>query len=235
MTAALSTAVAARRVQPRDSLDFFPTPPWGTRALAEYGDVDLSGAVVWEPACGRGHMARPLAEVAHQVHASDIADRGYGARFDFLSLDGLALAPRPVPGRPDWVITNPPFAHLARFFAVALREATRGVAFLGRLQLLEGADRYATIFQAHAGHVTVLPFVERLPIEEGCCAPDTSTASAYAWLIVDKRAPRRSPLVHIPPCRARLERLGDYDDADFIAEVRRLKAARKGGGSIDLA
>ena len=31
-----STAVMARRVEAPDSLDFFPTPPWATRALVEH-------------------------------------------------------------------------------------------------------------------------------------------------------------------------------------------------------
>jgi hypothetical protein len=31
-----STSVMARRVEPPDSLDFFPAPPWATRALCEY-------------------------------------------------------------------------------------------------------------------------------------------------------------------------------------------------------
>jgi len=31
-----SHAVMAQRVEPHDSLDFFPTPPWATRALCEW-------------------------------------------------------------------------------------------------------------------------------------------------------------------------------------------------------
>lgn len=30
-----SSAVMARRIEPPDSLDWFPTPPWATRALLE--------------------------------------------------------------------------------------------------------------------------------------------------------------------------------------------------------
>ena len=64
-----SSAVMAQRVEPPDSLDYFPTPPWATRALIEHVIVpdlcpagDVYTASVWEPACGEGHMARPLAE-----------------------------------------------------------------------------------------------------------------------------------------------------------------------------
>ena len=104
--------------------------------------------------------------------------------------------------------------------------ARRGVAILGRLQLQEGVERYNSIYMPWDGHYTIAPFVERLPMEEGCCAPDTSTATAYAWLVVDKLVPRPSPLTFIPPCRKRLERAGDYDPPDMIAAVRAAKAAR---------
>lgn len=225
MTANRSTAVMARRFQAADDLDFFPTPGWGTRALCEHL-IDLRGATVWEPAAGRGHMARVLDEYAVGVVASDIEHRGYGAVFDFLTLEGLGLGVPPF-GEVDWVITNPPFSELHRFLLAALRVARRGVAILGRLQLLEGIERYKTIYLPHAGHYTVAPFVERLPMEEGCVAPDTSSATAYAWLIVDKLAPRPSPLAHIPPCRSRLERPADYDPPEYIARIRAAKDARK--------
>lgn len=226
MSANTSSAVMAQRFHPADDLDFFPTPPWGTRALCETL-VDLGGgAVVWEPACGRGHMSRTLGEYAAVVHASDIEDRGAGRVFDFLTLEGLGLGVPPF-GPVDWVVTNPPFAPLHRFVACALSVARRGVAILGRLQLLEGQERYQTIYRPYDGHWTVAPFVERLPMEEGCCAPDTSTASAYAWLIIDKREPRPRAAVHIPPCRRQLERPGDYDPPEFIAAVRAAKEARK--------
>lgn len=227
MTANVSTAVMARRFQPRDDLDFFPTPGWGTRALCEYV-TDLKGASVWEPACGRGHMSRVLAEYAGRVVASDIADLGAGEVFDFLSLEGLSFGVPPF-GKVDWVVTNPPFAHLHRFLNAAIGVAWRGVALLGRLQLLEGVERWASIYQPYDGHWTVAPFVERLPMEEGCVAPDTSSATAYAWLVFDKARRRPSPLVHIPPCRRRLERPDDYDPPAFVARVRAAKEARKKG------
>lgn len=220
-----STAVMARRFHPADDLDFFPTPGWGTRALCEHL-VDLTGATVWEPACGRGHMSRVLAEYAGNVVASDIEDRGHGQVFDFLTLEGLGLGAPPF-GHVDWVVTNPPFSELHRFLIAALSVAKRGVAMLGRLQMLEGVERWQSVYQPYDGQLTVAPFVERLPMEEGCVAPDTSTATAYAWLILDKAQRRPSPLVHIPPCRKRLERQTDYDPPEFIAACRAAKEARK--------
>src|SRR6185312_13067495 len=77
-------AIAHNRVEPGNSLDFFPTPPWATRALFEHVFVHLGRKGhcqyqrAWEPACGKGHMAEPLTEYFREVHATDIADYGYG-------------------------------------------------------------------------------------------------------------------------------------------------------------
>ena len=219
----VSSAVMAQRFNAADALDFFPTPGWGTRALCEYV-IDIRGARIVEPACGRGHMVRPLAEYAGTViTATDIQDMGYGGVFDFLSIADDVTPPF---GPVDWVITNPPFNQLHQFAHAALKIANRGVALLGRLQMLETVGRWQNIFQPYDGHWTVAPFVERLPMEEGCVSPDTSTATAYAWLIIDKLVARPSPLVHIPPCRARLERASDYDSPEFVAQVRAIKKAR---------
>ena len=80
-----STAVMQQRGLPADSLDFFPTPPWAMRALIGHVLPELAGSVICEPACGAGDMARPLAEVACEIYASDIHDYGFGyAARDFL-------------------------------------------------------------------------------------------------------------------------------------------------------
>lgn len=57
-----SPAVMAQRIEPHDSLDYFPTPPWAVRALCEHLDTwgSIEGASCWEPACGSGDMVRAL-------------------------------------------------------------------------------------------------------------------------------------------------------------------------------
>lgn len=69
-----SSAVMQQRSEPHDSLDFFPTLPWATRALCVHILRDaVSGRSVWEPACGEGHMVRPLQEYFASVRGSVIA------------------------------------------------------------------------------------------------------------------------------------------------------------------
>ena len=60
-----SHAVMAQRVEPKDSADDFPTPPWAARALLEHvlrNPGELATMTCLEPACGAGHMAKVLKE-----------------------------------------------------------------------------------------------------------------------------------------------------------------------------
>ncbi len=106
------TAVMAQRREPPDALDYFPTPPWATRALFRHVLPALGADAidrVWEPACGEGHMAAVIGEFAQSsVTASDLFNYGYGtAPHDFLHDHPLA--------KPDWIITNPPFSIACEF------------------------------------------------------------------------------------------------------------------------
>jgi predicted RNA methylase len=113
-------AVMQSRRDPVDSLDFFPTPPWATRALCEIVLPELrmpiKGACVWEPACGAGHMAEVLKEYALMVWASDVhAYPGYETALGSFVGEGPDVIAAPPAGhdgcadRFDWIITNPPF------------------------------------------------------------------------------------------------------------------------------
>ncbi len=60
-------------------LNYFPTPPWATRAGAEaLRALDPTAVVLREPACGEGHMAGPLAET-FTVYPSDVHRYGDNA------------------------------------------------------------------------------------------------------------------------------------------------------------
>ena len=75
-----SHAVTAQRIEPKDSQDDFPTPPWATRALIEHILTDkrpLSVMSCLEPACGAGHMAKVLKEYFGEVRCADAFHYGY--------------------------------------------------------------------------------------------------------------------------------------------------------------
>jgi hypothetical protein len=201
-----SHAVMAQRVEPKSSLDDFPTPPWATRALLEHiiGPKPLKRMTCLEPACNRGFMVSPLREYFKDVTASDIFDYGYGEVADFL---GGSYADQSF----DWVITNPPFKLAEDFFFEAKRVARRGVALLTRTVFIESVGRYERLFSKFPP-TTFAQFVERVPMVKGRLDKKASTATGYGWLVWDmQQSASGTSLGWVPPCRKSLERSSDYD------------------------
>jgi hypothetical protein len=179
------TSVMASRREPPDALDWFPTPPWATRALFRHVLPTLGGPAVirsaWESACGEGHMAAVIEEcVTEWVIASDIFDYGFGqAPHDFLHDEPF--------GRPEWIITNPPFNLACEFTLRALDLASEGVAMLARTTWIEGKGRYEKLFRDRPP-TPYAPFVERVPMVKGRWDPAAATATSYARFVWCKAA-----------------------------------------------
>lgn len=204
-------AVMAGRVEPPDSLDFFPTPPWGTRALFAHvlpaiGVRTHDVLSVWEPCCGMGHMSDTIAEFTGgmPVIATDIFDYGFGMH---KTVDFLDRTLTPTVYGADWLIFNPPFAPALDFVKRALDEARVGVAALLRTQWLEGEKRYLELFRDRPPTVFA-PFVERLPMHRGRWEPEGGTMTSYAWFVWHRPSTPRAPF-WIPPCRVELTRRDD--------------------------
>lgn len=214
-------SVMGSRQEPDDSLDYFPTPPWATRALIEHAFGSLPECTmnsVWEPACGEGHIAEVLREYCPNVLATDIHDYGYsgGPPYDF-------LAGKPGKyGNSDWIITNPPFEDKALpFVTKALEIAKVGVAMFFRSQwAVEGVERYETIFRRRPPTLCAF-FAERVNLCKGRWDPDGSTATAYCWLIWVKDAYPHAPYWIPPGCRKSLERPGDRERFTAHPVIRR--------------
>lgn len=214
-----SQAVGASRSAPPSSLDYWPTPPWVTRALFAYVMPHLRPGPlesVWEPAAGDGHMARVLSDHFQRVVVSDVFSYDYvidhGDCHDFLSNE----APR-FPSAVDWVITNPPFNVGDAFVHRGLMWARRGVAMFHRLQWWEGGERYDTLFAKHPPTIMAI-FSGRVNIVPGRLDPKGSSPRAYAWTVWLKDAPRL-PTIWIPPSsRAELDRASDYPAWPLSAE-----------------
>ncbi|MBV2144208.1 SAM-dependent methyltransferase [Falsochrobactrum sp. TDYN1] len=201
-----SHAVMAQRFEPKDSPDDFPTPPWATRALVEHviGSPELLRTkTCLEPACGRGYMAKPLAEYFGQVDSADAYHYGFAPVRDFLTYPYEALSH-------DWVITNPPFRLAEEFVERALVVAREGVAILARTVFLESVGRFENIFSINPPS-KFAQFSERVPMVKGRVDPKASTATGYAWFVWEKGAEITHPrLMWVPPCRKALERPCDY-------------------------
>jgi hypothetical protein len=202
-----SHAVMAQRAEFKNSLDDFPTPPWATRALVEHvliSKPSLGFMSCLEPACGRGHMSVALAEYFKKVISADVFDYGFGELADFLKTKHEDQSF-------DWVITNPPFRLAEEFTKHALKIARHGVAMLTRTVFIESVGRYERLFEPNPPSVFA-QFTERVPMVKGRIDKKASTATGYGWLVWERNRPE-SRLVWIPPCRRRLEREWDYQQA----------------------
>ncbi|GAB5434773.1 MAG: hypothetical protein EpisKO_41430 [Epibacterium sp.] len=226
-----SMAVMQQRIEPHDSLEDFPTPPWATRALMEFllsrygrevGARLFASMVCREPCANRGFMARPLGEYFGTVEAADICD--YGAGFEVRDyLFG------PLPDLVDWTITNPPFRLAEQFIQRALASSRIGCAMLVRTSFLETVGRYENLFSEQPPAV-VLQFAGRVVMQKGkMLNPDVavpvyseklereimrkpSTATSYCWLIWIHGSDGTA-FAWVPPLRKKLEQPGDYGGA----------------------
>ncbi len=228
-----STAVMQRRAKTApDSLDYFPTPPWATRAFCKwlierYGSLDVLSA--WEPACGEEHMSNPLREFFEYVRASDIYQYGNNEIFNFSDVteeDDNSV---------DWLITNPPFSIAQQFIDDGLRVARKGVAMLVRGAFLEGQDRYNELYSKNPpSHI--IQYTERVCLLEKrliqANKPDpfnldedgnprkASNATSYVWVVWVKDNPNPEPTFHwIPPSRTLLEKPDDYPSYEEYLEA----------------
>lgn len=85
----------------------------------------------------------------------------------------------------DYIIMNPPYSVIEPFVIRALEIPKKGVLMLGRLQFLEGQNRYATIFQKNPPS-DVYIYVDRIAcFKNGDTSKKMDSAQAYAWFYFD--------------------------------------------------
>jgi hypothetical protein len=210
MTSPYSPAVMARRVEPHDSLDDFPTPPWAARALFDYvlnrSDIHLNlpwptQMTAWEPAANRGHLARGLDRRFKALQCSDVYDYGVGYPVaDFLMGDAVDC---------DFIVTNPPFNLGVEFLYRAMDVAKYGCAFFMRTSWIEGGERDKAFNRFPPS--LIAQFSGRVPLIKGYVSDKATTATAYAWFVFVKGFGHDTRHRRIPAdARRRLARQGDY-------------------------
>jgi hypothetical protein len=153
--------------------DLYETPPCAVRALI---DAEPLPHVIWEPACGRGSIARVLKAASHVVHASDLCAYGYGVpNIDF-------LASRTAPEGCQCILTNPPYKDAEAFVERAISLAPKVVMLL-RLAFLESTRR--TVLLEQSGLASVHVFRNRIPMmhRDGWDGPRATSTTAYAWFV----------------------------------------------------
>lgn len=156
--------------------DLYETPAVATRALLACEQLPHR---IWEPACGRGAIAKVLEDAGHFVHSTDLVDYGFGTgRRDFL----MELE---APTGIDCIVTNPPFKVANELVRRAL-ELVPNVAILIRLAFLE-SDTVRNDLLDGGRLRCVHVFRKRLPMmhRDGWEGKKGNSGMAFAWFVWD--------------------------------------------------
>lgn len=148
--------------------DFYPTPEIATVRFLEQEKFE---GEIWEPACGDGAMSRVIERYGYPCKSTDLIDRGYGeGGVDFLRSTYQT----------ENIVTNPPFILANKFIHHALTHASKKVAFLLRLNMLESKGREKLFtkfpFARLYVHSRRIPFAAKT---------GSSNAIAFAWYVWD--------------------------------------------------
>ena len=163
----------------RESHDYYATDPAALEALMKHKDLP---PVVYECACGAGHLSRVLEAHGHKVYSTDLIDRGYGeGGIDFLQVQN-------VPKGCKCILTNPPYKYTGEFIAHAMDILPEGgeAIYLLNVNILAGKDRFRR-FYSKGLLSDVYLFVKRIKCaKNGLFADSQSSAVNYAWFVFRK-------------------------------------------------
>ncbi|CAL7867269.1 Conjugal transfer protein [Fusobacterium necrophorum subsp. funduliforme] len=172
----------------REILDFYATD---RRATTELLKRETFRKVIYEPACGQGHIGKILEEWGYKVKAEDIRHRGYGngKEVDFFTVKENDLD----------IITNPPYfcANEFLFHALHISKEKVKIAMLFRLAFLEGQKRYELYKECPPKRVYV--FSKRLNCaKNGDFDKYKGSAIAFAWFLWEVGYHGKTELMWIP-------------------------------------
>lgn len=175
MALSLVTQSKAHTLEKRGH-DLYETPEVATRALIKYEPLPHR---IWEPACGRGAIARVLCGAGHFVHATDLIDYG---EVGTGGCDFFAYSEAPT--GLECIVTNPPYKLATEFVAHGLKLCPL-VIVLCRLAFIEGVKRQSIMTKCEM----IYAFANRLPMmhRDGWEGPKSSSAMAFAWFVFNAR------------------------------------------------
>lgn len=138
-------------VDERAANDYYATDPQAVEMLLA---LETFAPVIWEPACGEGHISKVLAAHGHEVISTDLIYRGFGdpEPMDFLT--------ETFPDFEGDIITNPPYSAGLEFVERALETVRPGgkVAMFLKVQFLEGKRRGELFSKKPSPHRLHIPF-----------------------------------------------------------------------------
>jgi len=148
--------------------DFYATPEIATVKFLEKEKFD---GEIWECACGDGAMSKVIERYGYGCKSTDLIYRGYGeGGVDFLRSTYKA----------ENIMTNPPFKQANKFIHQALTHASKKVALLLRLNILESKGRKKLFVEYPFARLYV--HSERVPFQ---ARTEANNAIAFAWYVWD--------------------------------------------------
>lgn len=163
-------------IEEREEHDYYATDPVAIQKLLEHEELEY---MLWEPACGQGHLSKELEAHGHHVDSTDLIYRYYGlGGVDFLKQTS------PYPGS---IITNPPYKYVIEFILKALEliQDKHHVYMFLKLTALEGQERYNQIYSKHPPK-KVYVFSKRINCAKNGQFYANGSAVAYAWYVWEK-------------------------------------------------
>lgn len=163
----------------RQEHDYYATDPSALASLLKQKQLPR---VVYECACGAGHLAEVLKGQGHNVVATDLVPRGYGVGgVDFLKVKSL-------PEGCSCILTNPPYKFTMEFIEHSLELLPEGgeAIFLLNVNALSGKARYERFYKRGVLK-EVFVFPRRVQCaKNGDFASQNGSAVNYAWFVFEK-------------------------------------------------
>ncbi len=178
----------------RAAEDYYATDPV---AIDKLLTVETPSELIWECACGAGHLSERLTEKGFYVCSSDIVDRGYkrlSVIEDFLKAQTIPFARAKFD-----ILTNPPYKFAKEFVLKALELLPAGCKcfmFL-KLTFLEGKARYNELYAKYPPK-RIYVFSERIECAKNgdfeALKQSGGGAIAYAWFVWEKGSKERTQI-----------------------------------------
>jgi hypothetical protein len=169
----LSIVGSSRKNGKREENDFYPTPSYVVEELLKREKFKGN---IWECACGKGDISMVLKNNGYKVISTDLVNRGFGNKADFLISDLKC----------NNIITNPPYK-LALDFVLKAKEQSKGkIAMLLKTVWLESECRYDMFNDKRFPLKMVYQFSKRVTLYKEDKKMKNSGMIAYAWYVWDK-------------------------------------------------
>ena len=162
----------------RAEFDYYATDPQAVEMLLA---LESFASVIWEPACGEGHISKVLQAHGYEVISTDLIYRGFG------ELEPMDFLEETFPDFEGDIITNPPYSVGLEFVERALETVRLGgkVAMFLKVQFLEGQKR-GEFFKQTPPRTVYISRSRLSCAKNGDFARFPDSAIAYAWYVWEK-------------------------------------------------